>query len=90
MYGVFLFGQVVFSIQRITSFAIIVLALLMYPATLSSQNTFTVSLDANSAAGDQSATSINTSADQVVAIQVFGSSIQNASGFSLRFEYDAS
>ncbi len=54
------------------------------------QNSFSLSLDANSAAGDQAVTSVNTSADQVVAIQVFGSSIQNASGFGLRFEYDAS
>ena len=54
------------------------------------QNSFSLSLDANSAAGDQAVTSVNTSADQMVLIQVFGSSIQNASGFGLRFEYDAS
>ncbi len=54
------------------------------------QNSFSLSLDANSAAGDQGVASINVSPDQVVAIQVFGSSIQNASGFGLRFEYDAS
>ena len=59
-------------------------------AKIAAQNSFSLSLDANSAAGDQAVTSVNTSADQVVAIQVFGSSIQNASGFGLRFEYDAS
>ena len=59
-------------------------------AKIAAQNTFSLSLDANSAAGDQAVTSVNTSADQVVAIQVFGSSIQNATGFGLRFEYDAS
>ena len=59
-------------------------------AKIAAQNTFSLSLDANSAAGDQAITSVNTSADQVVAIQVFGSSIQNATGFGLRFEYDAS
>ena len=52
-------------------------------------STFSLSLDANSAAGDQSATSITVSPDQVVSIQVFGSSIQNARGFGLHFEYDA-
>ena len=57
---------------------------------IAAQNSFSLSLDANSAAGDQAVTSVNTSADQVVSIQVFGSSIQNASGFGLRFEYDAS
>ena len=59
-------------------------------AKIAVQNTFSLSLDANSAAGDQAVTSATTSADQVVAIQVFGNSIQNAKFFSLRFEYDAS
>ena len=59
-------------------------------AKIAAQNTFSLSLDANSATGDQAVTSVNTSADQMVSIQVFGSSIQNASGFGLRFEYDAS
>ena len=65
------------------------LALLLYPLSLSSQNTFSLSLDADSAAGDQAVTSVNTSADQDVSIQVFGSTIQNATAFGLRFEYDA-
>ena len=59
-------------------------------AKIAVQNSFSLSLDANSAAGDQAVTSATTSADQVVAIQAFGSSIQNASAFGLRFEYDAS
>ena len=56
------------------------------------QNSFSLSLDANSAAGDQGVASINVSPDQdqVVSIQVFGSSIQNARGFGIHFEYDAS
>ena len=64
------------------------LALLLYPLSLSSQNTFSLSLDADSAAGDQAVTSVNTSADQDVSIQVFGSTIQNATAFGLSFEYD--
>ena len=59
-------------------------------AKIAVQNSFSLSLDANSATGDQAVTSATTSADQVVAIQVFGSSIQNATGFGLRFEYDKS
>ncbi|MCE2436378.1 MAG: hypothetical protein J4F29_26205, partial [Candidatus Latescibacteria bacterium] len=47
------------------------------------------SLDVDGAAGDQAITSINLSADQVVAIQIFGTGIQNANGLSARFEYDA-
>ena len=51
---------------------------------------FSLSLDADSTSGDQAVTSLNTSADQVVAIQIFGTDIQNANGISVRFEYDAS
>ena len=40
---------------------------------IAAQNSFSLSLDANSAAGDQAVTSVNTSADQDVSIQVFGS-----------------
>ena len=54
------------------------------------QNSFSLSLDANSAAGDQGVVSINVSPDQVVAIQVFGNDLQNANGIGIHFEYDAS
>ena len=76
--------------KQITPFAIIAIALLVHPLSLSSQNSFSLSLDANGAAGDQAVTSLSTSSDQVVSIQVFGSAIQNANSFGLRFEYDAS
>ena len=65
------------------------IALLIYPLSLSAQNSFSVSLDVNGAAGDQAVTSLNVSADQVVTIQIFGKDIQNANGISIRFEYDA-
>ena len=65
------------------------LALLIYPLYLSAQNSFSVSLDVNGAAGDQAVTSLNVSADQIVAIQIFGKDIQNANGLAVRFEYDA-
>ncbi len=73
-----------------TTFSIIAIALLIYPLSLSSQNNFSLSLDANGAAGDQGVTSLNTSPDQVVSIQVFGTNIQNARSLSARFEYDES
>ena len=66
------------------------LVLLMYPLSLSAQNSFSLSLDMDSSAGDQAVTSVNVSADQVVAIQIFGTGIQNANGLAARFEYDAS
>ena len=66
-----------------------ILALLIYPLSLSAQNSFSISLDMDGAAGDQAITSLNTSADQVFAIQIFGKDIQNANGVSVRFEYDA-
>ena len=65
------------------------LALLIYPLYLSAQNSFSVSLDVNGAAGDQAVTSLNVSADQIVTIQIFGKDIQNANGLAVRFEYDA-
>ena len=67
-----------------------ILALLMSPLSLSAQNTFSLSLDVNDTAGDQAVTSLNMSADQVIAIQIFGTGIQNANGLAARFEYDAS
>ncbi len=65
------------------------LALLIHPLSLSAQNSFSLSLDINDTAGDQAVTSLNVSADQVVAIQIFGTDIQNANGLAVRFEYDA-
>ena len=65
------------------------IALLIYPLSLSAQNSFSVSVDMDSAAGDQAVTSINASADQIVAIQIFATDIQNANGLAVRFEYDA-
>ena len=66
-----------------------ILALLIYPLSLSAQNSFSLSLDVNGAAGDQAVTSLNTAPNQVVAIQIFGKDIQNANGLAVRFEYDA-
>ena len=76
--------------KHIPTFALIALALLVHPLPLGSQNSFSLSLDANSAAGDQGVTSVTTSASQEVSIQIFGTNIQNAIGISARFEYDAS
>ena len=67
-----------------------ILALLIHPLSLSAQNTFSLSVDLNSAIGDQAVTSLNTAPDQVVAIEIFGKDIQNANGLAVRFEYDAS
>ncbi len=67
-----------------------ILVLLMYPLFLSAQNSFSLSLDVNDTAGDQAVTSVNVSANQVIAIQIFGTGIQNANGLAARFEYDAS
>jgi len=66
------------------------LTLLIYPLSLSAQNSFSISVDLNSAAGDQAVTSLNTAPNQVVAIEIFGKDIQNANGLAVRFEYDAS
>ena len=75
--------------RNLILFILSTLAFLMYPLSLSAQNSFSLSLDVNISAGDQAVTSLNTSPDQVIAIQIFGKDIQNATGVSVRFEYDA-
>ena len=50
---------------------------------------FSLSLDADDAPGDQAVASAEVHPDSVVAIQVFGAQIQNITGITLRFEYDA-
>ncbi|MDE0555819.1 MAG: leucine-rich repeat domain-containing protein, partial [Candidatus Poribacteria bacterium] len=65
------------------------LSLLIHPLSLSAQNSFSVSLEVDGSAGDQAVTSLNVSADQVIAIQIFATDIQNANGLAARFEYDA-
>ena len=67
-----------------------IIAFLMCPLSLWAQNSFSLSLDVDGGAGDQAVTSLTVSADQVVAIQIFGKDIQNANGLAVRFEYDAS
>ena len=54
-----------------------------------SQDIFSLSLDGDGAAGDQAVTSLDVSPGSVVSIEVFGKDIQDAEGFSIRFEYDA-
>ena len=71
-------------------FILSTLALLIHPPSLSAQNSFSISLDVDDSADDQGVTSLNVSANQVVAIQIFGNNIQNANGLAGRFEYDAS
>ena len=56
---------------------------------ISSQVSFSLSLDGDGAASDQAVTSLDVSPGTVVSIQVFGKDIQDAEGFSIRFEYDA-
>ena len=50
---------------------------------------FSLSLDADTAPGDQAVASVEVRPESVVAIQVFGTQIQNATGIAIRFEYDA-
>ena len=66
-----------------------ILALLIHPLSLSAQNSFSISLDVNSTAGDQAVTSVTVSADEAVTLQIFGKDIQNTNGLAVRFEYNA-
>ena len=51
--------------------------------------TFSVSLDANNAAGDQGVTTLDVGSGSVVPIQLFGNEIRGVNGVSARFEFDA-
>ncbi len=51
--------------------------------------TFSVSLDANNAAGDQGVTLLDVGSGSVVPIQLFGNEILGVNGVSARFEFDA-
>ena len=51
--------------------------------------TFSVSLDANSAVGNQGITLLDVATGSVVPIQLFGNDIRGVNGVSARFEYDA-
>ena len=81
----------------VTSFTVLAsfeMTMLSVPAPVmfnfrSTQNSFSLSLDVDGSAGDQSVTSANVSTDEMVAIEIFGLDIRNANGLSVRFEYDA-
>ena len=51
--------------------------------------TFSVSLDANSAVGNQGITLLDVGSGSVVPIQLFGNEIRGVNGVSARFEFDA-
>ena len=65
-------------------------AMLTWPGFPDAQTQFTLTADVNVAPGDQGVTSLNTSPEQRVSIQVFGRNLQDSRGISVRFEYDAS
>ncbi|MDE2887995.1 MAG: fibronectin type III domain-containing protein [Gemmatimonadota bacterium] len=66
------------------------LIFLIYPRSLSPKTgSYSLSLDLDHSSGDQSASSLDASPNQVITIQVFGRDLQNADRFSALFEYDA-
>ena len=76
--------------RRLISSTLSTIALLICPLSLSSQNSFSLSLDLDNSPDDQALATLIASPDQVIAIQIFGRDIQNATGVSPRFEYNAS
>ena len=61
---------------------------ILWDASDSSQDIFSLSLDGDGATGDQAVTSLDVSPGSVISLQIFGNNIQNANGVSLHFEYD--
>ena len=72
------------------TFAITLTALLISPQSLFLQvSSFSLSLDMDSAVGDQGVTALAISSNQDVSIQIFGRDVQNTSSLAVRFAYDA-
>lgn len=78
-----------FGVAVVLFFAIIALVLWIRPAPLYSQAPFSLSPDLDAAEGDQGATSLEVSAEDVVSVQIFGDDIQGATAVSMLFQYDA-
>ena len=63
--------------------AILFVALLLYPLSLSSQNSFSLSADVDGAAGDQGVMAVEVSPETTVSIQVYASDVSQAQGISM-------
>ena len=63
-------------------------AFLIYPLSLSSQNSFSLSVDVDSTPGDQAVSSRDVFPNRTAPIQIFATDIASASTISLRFEFD--
>ena len=69
---------------------LLILMPLISPWSPSTQpSVFSLSLDLDAADGNRGVTALDVSRGQVVRIQIFGVNIQNATGISVRFGYDA-
>ena len=66
----------------------LILALPIYPLSLSAQNSFSVSLDVDGTPGDQAASSLDVFPKRTIPIQIFATEIASASDIFLRFEFD--
>ncbi len=66
------------------------MAFFVYPWSPSTQPSgFSLTLDLDDADGNQAVSSLDLRSNQPVSIQIFGTEIQNATGISMRFGYDA-
>ena len=63
-------------------------ALLIHPLSLSSQNSFSLSVDVDGTPGDQAVSSLDVFPNRTISIQIFATDIASARDISLRFEFD--
>ena len=75
--------------NRTTIFPIIAIAFLIYPLSVWGQ-TFSLSLDADTAPGDQSVLSLDVPAGDIVPIQIIGHGLRGTSVLRFRLGYDRS
>ena len=81
-------AKFLFFVLGVTS--LLSLIFLIYPRSLSPKTgSYSLSLDLDNSSGDQAASSLDTSPNQAIAIQIFGRDLQNADRFSALFDYDA-
>ena len=74
----------------ILPFAIIFTTSLVFPLSLFLQtSSFSLSLDLDGSANDQTVLSLDVSPNRDISIQIFGTDIQSANALSARFEYNA-
>ena len=83
------FANGAFVFAPVSGRAIIFIGLLLFPLSVLSQESFSLSADVDGAAGDQGVTAVEVSTEATVSIQVFANDVSQAQGISIRVVFDS-